>query len=306
MPEGLTSLYQSLYSSVMYTASVEGPRCVVAFTDGINEPYGSGYDYDYNDVISVANQYKIPIYIIGIGSNVDTNALEYIASSTGGQFYNNRSTADLSDIYSEIYEVQEEMWELSYKSDYPNNQPRKVYLYYDGVSDGAYLRTEFNLEPAVIVDGYSSTGLISNHDLTSFYTDAKYLSTEEIKSLGSIDEIQTVINIYFAKSGYKFGTASVLEQMKELGVIKKNGKKDGNAAENVMKNNEVIYSNFSALQNTRYEWIYSVTSDVFYEYDGDIELDEIEELVNSRLNQSKGRFNYDIEKAYKDLTSWYR
>ena len=47
--EGLTSLYQSLYSSVLYTATATGSRCVVAFTDGMNVPYGSGYDYDEDD-----------------------------------------------------------------------------------------------------------------------------------------------------------------------------------------------------------------------------------------------------------------
>ena len=36
--EGLTSLYQSLYSSVLYTATATGSRCVVAFTDGMNVP----------------------------------------------------------------------------------------------------------------------------------------------------------------------------------------------------------------------------------------------------------------------------
>ena len=38
---GLTSLYQSLYSSVIYTASQPGSKCVVAFTDGMNVPYGT-------------------------------------------------------------------------------------------------------------------------------------------------------------------------------------------------------------------------------------------------------------------------
>ena len=84
---GLTSLYQSLYSSVMYTASASGAKCVVAFTDGMNVSYNTGFDYSADDVIRVAKAYQIPVYIIGLGSNIDSALLRRIATETGGQYY---------------------------------------------------------------------------------------------------------------------------------------------------------------------------------------------------------------------------
>ena len=100
---GLTSLYQSLYSSVIYTASQPGSKCVVAFTDGLNEPYGTGYDFTENDVIEAAKRYKIPVYIIALGSQVDSYVLNNIAYSTGGKYFENTSIYDLYSIYEEIY-----------------------------------------------------------------------------------------------------------------------------------------------------------------------------------------------------------
>ncbi|MDD5937132.1 MAG: VWA domain-containing protein [Clostridiales bacterium] len=299
--EGCTSLYQSLHSSVLYTASNTGARCVVAFTDGRNEPYITGYDYTADDVIEVAQKYQVPVYIIGIGSNVDSVEMERIANATGGRFYSNRSASELYGIYNEIYSKQADMYELSYQSKHLNKDAREVYMYYYDAANSVGFRTQFKLEPAVVQSGYSLAGITSSDDLLSYYTNQKHLAAEDISSLSSIDDLQTVINIYYAKNGYKFKDSTVLQTMQSLGVIKQNGSLDGVTAEANIKKDEVLYSNYKALQIARYEWIYSVTREVYWEYYGNISLNEIEQEVNSRLNQKNGRFNHDIKKSYEDL-----
>ena len=71
-----------------------------------------------------------------------------------------------------------------------------------------------------------------------------------------------------------------------------------------MKKNSVVYANFKALQNARYEKIFVETERVYNSY-GDIDLTDLQEEVNSNLNADKGRFNLDIKKAYDALTYYY-
>ena len=297
---GLTSLYQSLYSSVIYTASQPGSKCVVAFTDGLNEPYGTGYDFTENDVIEAAKRYKIPVYIIALGSQVDSYVLNNIAYSTGGKYFENISISDLYSIYEEIYDSQKTIYELTYKSKLSNKKEREVYVNYYDDSNGWGVRSEFAMKPDIILNGYSENSIVDSSNLKSYYTNKKYLAVEEVARLSTIGELQTVINIYCAKAGFKFksdGDALVL--MKQLGIINKNGKKTMAQVTAKLKKDEVLWTNFSTLFNYRYEWLYGVASRLYY--NGYTDFDELNEEVHSELGERTGRFVDVLKKIYKKL-----
>lgn len=297
---GLTSLYQSLYSSVIYTASQPGSKCVVAFTDGLNEPYGTGYDFTENDVIEAAKRYKIPVYIIALGSQVDSYVLNNIAYSTGGKYFENTSIYDLYSIYEEIYDSQKTIYELTYKSKLSNKKEREVYVNYYDDSNGWGVRSEFAMKPDIILNGYSENSIVDSSNLKSYYTNKKYLAVEEVARLSTIGELQTVINIYCAKAGFKFkpdGDALVL--MKQLGIINKNGKKTMAQVTAKLKKDEVLWTNFSTLFNYRYEWLYGVASRLYY--NGYTDFDELNEEVHSELGERTGRFVDVLKKIYKKL-----
>lgn len=297
---GLTSLYQSLYSSVIYTASQPGSKCVVAFTDGMNVPYGTGYDFTENDVIEAAKRYKIPVYIIALGSQVDSYVLNNIAYSTGGKYFENTSISDLYSIYEEIYDSQKTIYELTYKSKLSNKKEREVYVNYYDESSGWGVRSEFAMKPDIILNGYSENSIVDSSDLKSYYTNKKYLAVEEVARLSTIGELQTVINIYCAKAGFKFkpdGDALVL--MKQLGIINKNGKKTMAQVTAKLKKDEVLWTNFSTLFNYRYEWLYGVASRLYY--NGYTDFDELNEEVHSELGERTGRFVDVLKKIYKKL-----
>lgn len=265
---GLTSLYQSLYSSVVYTASAEGARCVVAFTDGHNEPYGSGFDYEAQDVIDVSNYYQVPVYIIGLGSGVYSSELREIAESTGGAYYDQVSVYDLEDIYTDIYEAQGRMYQLSYQTKTSNRQDRDVYVLYADNTQQLSIRLESELNAEALTEAYESSSF-SADDLASFYTDSKYLSSDDLLKLGKdLEAVQTIINIYFAKNGYSFGDGEngqkQLNKMISLGVISENGTLGGDEVSAIIRANAVLYQNFSALYNYRYELIYSAAYDIYY------------------------------------------
>ena len=111
--------------------------------------------------------------------------------------------------------------------------------------------------------------------------------------LSTIGELQTVINIYCAKAGFKFkpdGDALVL--MKQLGIINKNGKKTMAQVTAKLKKDEVLWTHFSTLFNYRYEWLY---------YNGYTDFDELNEEVHSELGERTGRFVDVLKKIYKKL-----
>lgn len=302
---GLTSLYQSLYSSVIYTASAEGARCVVAFTDGHNEPYGLGYDYDAQDVIDVSNYYQVPVYIIGIGSGVYSAELRNIAESTGGQYYDRVSIYDLQDIYISIYEAQGKLYELSYKTSVPNNVSRDIYVLYADNTSGLSVRLESQLNAEALQEAYATSNF-SAGDLSSFYTDSKYLSSDDLSKLGDdLEAVQTVINIYYAKNGYCFGDSEngqkQLDKMISMGVISQNGTLSGDEVSAILKENPVLYQNFCALYNYRYELVYSAAYNIYWN-DPSISYEELRSLVHQHYGElNETRFDPVTKAAWNAI-----
>ena len=156
------------------------------------------------------------------------------------------------------------------------------------------------MKPDIILNGYSENSIVDSSDLKSYYTNKKYLAVEEVARLSTIGELQTVINIYCAKAGFKFkpdGDALVL--MKQLGIINKNGKKTMAQVTAKLKKDEVLWTNFSTLFNYRYEWLYGVASRLYY--NGYTDFDELNEEVHSELGERTGRFVDVLKKIYKKL-----
>lgn len=124
---GVTKLYDTLIEAVQTVLPQSGAKCVIAFTDGYDNRSASSVE----DVIDYANMYDIPIFIIGIGDDVETSVLRNIAESTGG-FYKSVDYVDsgFEDIYSEIYRVQKEVYCLEYVVDSDDmNQQQDISIY---------------------------------------------------------------------------------------------------------------------------------------------------------------------------------
>ena len=124
---GGTKLYDTLIEAVQTVLPQNGAKCVIAFTDGYDNRSAS----DIQDVIDYANRYQVPIFIIGIGDDVETGVLREIAESTGG-FYESVDYVDSSfeDIYAEIYRIQKEVYCLEYVVDSDNmNEAQDVSIY---------------------------------------------------------------------------------------------------------------------------------------------------------------------------------
>lgn len=106
----MTSLYDALYTSVERVAAQSGARCVIAFTDGLDN-YSN---CTKNDVIAVAQRYHVPVFIIGIG-NIDASEIRDIADQTGGHYYSVGDVYSMESIYQEIYRMEKELYLLEFE-----------------------------------------------------------------------------------------------------------------------------------------------------------------------------------------------
>lgn len=110
-----TALYDALYDALIQTNQTNGSRFVIAFTDG--EENASLHTEE--EVVELSKQTGIPVYIIGIGSLVDSNYLEAFTALCNGDFYS-AEVSDLSnvllEIYEDIYGQQKDLYKITYTS----------------------------------------------------------------------------------------------------------------------------------------------------------------------------------------------
>lgn len=106
----MTSLYDALYTAVTRVATQSGAKCVIAFTDGLDN-YSA---CSCQDVINVAQRYHVPIFIIGIGTT-GYSEIYTIASQTGGQYYEVNAVTSMTDIYNEIYKQEKELYLVEFE-----------------------------------------------------------------------------------------------------------------------------------------------------------------------------------------------
>ncbi|MCA9731485.1 MAG: VWA domain-containing protein [Deferribacteres bacterium] len=96
---------------------------VVAYTDGHEI---DSKIYTISMVIDSAKAYNIPIYMIGLGSDIRPDTLQRIATETGGEYLPSGSAADMAAIYSRLSQVIKNYYVLKYTSPDPyyNNSYR--------------------------------------------------------------------------------------------------------------------------------------------------------------------------------------
>ncbi|WP_238883329.1 VWA domain-containing protein [Clostridium sp. YIM B02551] len=164
--ENLTALYDALFAAVNNTAVQNGAKCVVAFTDGQDNFSKVTPD----EVIQVAKRYNVPIFIIGIGSGLDTSNLENIAKSTNGLYKQINNISDMSDLYQKIYKQNKEMYLIEYESQEKNNMIDERTLKIDVQTRKEGGGTSYTFTPRMLISTQSDlnntdeiSGLIGNY-----------------------------------------------------------------------------------------------------------------------------------------------
>lgn len=123
---GDTALYDALYKALLETNAQSGSKCVIAFTDGKDNSSLVTQDY----IIDLSKKLAIPIHIIGVGTDVDTDMLKRISQDTGGQYIAISDFNRLEEIYKDIFKKQKEQYVLTYttKNTNANNSWQELQL----------------------------------------------------------------------------------------------------------------------------------------------------------------------------------
>lgn len=111
--DGSTAFYDAVYSGVNHAALQGGARCVMAFTDGMdNMSYHSA-----QELIDYANSAQVPVYVVGVGWGVEESTLRAIAEGTGGRYWFIDDLYSLEEILDQVYAEQKELYVVEYESD---------------------------------------------------------------------------------------------------------------------------------------------------------------------------------------------
>lgn len=188
----MTALYDALAFSLSEIIVQDGAKCIIAFTDGMENNSNSSKEY----IIEKANRYRVPIYLIGVGEGVDTYELSDIAQRTGGEYFNIEEIENMGSIYKTIYREQKAKYVLEYTTTdamQPGEQ-RELYIRYENGAD--ILRNEIEYIP----EDYTIQGFIF-HD-----SDKRLLTEAELDRLTEA-EVRIALNELYARKGYSFRNA---------------------------------------------------------------------------------------------------
>jgi hypothetical protein len=110
--DGATAFFDAVISGIHNAALQGGARCVIAFTDGMDNRSLQTAE----DAISYANSKQVPLFIVGVGA-VDEYTLRQMAERTNGRYWYIDDLYDLREIYETVYSELKELYVVEYDSD---------------------------------------------------------------------------------------------------------------------------------------------------------------------------------------------
>lgn len=201
-PDGMTALYDAIYSSLYQTFYEEGAKCVIAFTDGM-ENYSS---YTYDDIVRLSKATGIPVYIVGVGEEYDANVYMSLAAACGGAYYSayyNDLERVLSDIYINLYTEQQDYYALKFntknKKDTANEWTLILKMSDESQYDGTVEKKYF--AKADMSGAFSDQ--YYNVDYVLDFSSNRQVKEKDLEGL-SLAELRIARNEIFARHGRQF------------------------------------------------------------------------------------------------------
>lgn len=109
-PGGTTALFDAVIEGVEEAAGRVGRSAALVLADGQDNASANSI----TDAIDRANEENVPVYTIGLGGAIDPDALQQIATETGGEFLASADGDDLRQIYQTISESIANEYQVTY------------------------------------------------------------------------------------------------------------------------------------------------------------------------------------------------
>ncbi|MEQ1726824.1 MAG: VWA domain-containing protein [Vicinamibacterales bacterium] len=116
---GGTALYDALFNSLQHLRDVKGRRVVVLLSDGRDENNpgtAPGSTHVAADVLALQRKVGATVYAIGLGTSLDREMLETLATVSGGQTYYATDASALGAQFRRVVEDLRRRYVLSYSS----------------------------------------------------------------------------------------------------------------------------------------------------------------------------------------------
>jgi VWFA-related protein len=120
---GDTALWDALYGSLESLRAVTGRKAIVLLSDGVDDD-GSGKPLSQktvNDVLALARQVNVPIYAIGLGTELDEVNLRKVATDSGALYLSAVEPAELKRLYDSIGKQLSGQYTIFYTSNLPSD-----------------------------------------------------------------------------------------------------------------------------------------------------------------------------------------
>lgn len=199
---GSTALYDAIYAGLFQTYYEDGAKCVIAFTDGME----NASSYTYEDVVYMAQNTGIPVFIIGIGEEYDAAALQSLAYECSGKYYSanvNDLETILEDIYVSIYREQQDYYVFKYTTSNMDNPTefRDIVIETSDTTEfsGSYRKT---YKPQAEISGAFSDSYM-NLDFMIDVSSQRVLTENDLAGL-SLAQLRIARNEIFARHGRQF------------------------------------------------------------------------------------------------------
>lgn len=137
---GMTALYDALMHGLERTVIQRGSKFIIATTDGMDN---SSY-ISYREVIDKANEFNIPIYIIGVGNDIDSYILNEICTSTGGEFIQLNNFGALQNTLDRIYKHEKDGFVIEYNAETLQNEEDNILVRLDSNTYGGEIQLEYD------------------------------------------------------------------------------------------------------------------------------------------------------------------
>ncbi len=117
--EGGTALYDALCDALLMLKGVKGRRAVVVLTDGRDEDNpgtGPGSIRTWDNVLRLLQDQDVTMFPVGLGTKIDPEHLNLLATFSGGQAYFPREMFDLTSEFQRVIENLRHRYTVGYTS----------------------------------------------------------------------------------------------------------------------------------------------------------------------------------------------
>lgn len=116
-----TCLYNAAYQAAQIAATLpSGRRAIVLLTDGVDETFQGGTcsTFTVDDVIDYASGgiTRVPLFTLGVGSQIDEQVLQRMAALTGGRYLHAPMTSQLGALFQRLSDLLKSQYVVEYES----------------------------------------------------------------------------------------------------------------------------------------------------------------------------------------------